>query len=243
MIEEAAVARREAAQPGPVVEAIVAAAVAGDVDGFLDRLEALAWPGAWRELFEAVVRIPAECVPDRIRDAFHAVWRPTDQTGQARFSDFAILNDLGGRNDLFLRALRVLALPVPLDELPLAIFRGQSLPDHHCGRDGVWWTPYPRFAEWYARSTRWPQAGQGVVLISILPPPEAIITRRGLGEILVDPGLLDFIDILDVPPPYAPAEEGVPELRATSRLNHVPTGYTAGTVPEWRRLAQPTYTL
>lgn len=210
----------------------VAHGMNGNVPAFLDNLSALDWPGAFREVFAELV--PMVWVSPEIRTAFMRAWRGNGDWSQVRpiGIGWRIGADLDGHPDLYAQGLKILTPPYDGREPPAVLYRGQSLAEHHQGRHGIWWTPYPHIAEWYARSEIRDHTGQRCIVAAFDPGP-AIFSRLCNEEFLLNPTILDHVELVMTPPPYT-GEQEHQDLGRTTLLDRVPHGYAREAVSEWK---------
>lgn len=193
-----------------IVSTFTNSALTGDVTKFAQTFPALNWPGAWRDVFQRLVA--SGPVHPSIRPAFVETWTHVKAAIRAGASapglDWHLERDFDGHRDLMVDGLKLLLPPFTSRQMPSALFRGQGLEDHRTGRHGCWWTTCPIFAEMFGRMPSRIHGDLGAVVVTFVPEP-AIIGVIG-GEVLVDPRLLDSVQLVTVLPPYQGGDLGDP---------------------------------
>ncbi|MDN3592382.1 hypothetical protein [Methylobacterium adhaesivum] len=231
-----------------VVSRFVGAAISGDTRDFYRAAMEIDWPGAWLDVFTALDRVPRDMIADDIRYAFLVAWRgDRDFNPDAPYANglpiganWTLTHDLVGNTDLLVRCLKLLMPDHRVAELPLVLYRGQSLAGHEAGEHGVWWTTYPLYAERFAKGGSRSHVGQGAVLMTV-DPHSAIIYKLNQMDFLLDPSKLTDVRVLDTPLRHTEAKTGMNELERDlrSRLLGVPSACQTAATREWLDLGAP----
>ncbi|RYE43586.1 MAG: hypothetical protein EOP21_07590, partial [Hyphomicrobiales bacterium] len=173
-------------------------------------------------------------IDDGIREAFFWAWRGSKENLVPIGKNWEWKKDLEDHVDLQVACMKILALAYRETKSPYVLYRGQWLSKHNEKSYGIWWTPCPIYASYYATDRFERYSGQGVVLATVAPH-QAIISQLNPSEFLVDPNLLGDVHAIDVPPRCIEAERLLTpdEKDARSRVIGIPNGYDVPALKEW----------
>lgn len=218
-----------------IVMDFLTGAISGDEARFSAALAALKWAGAFREAFEKLVSVGA--VHPRIRPVFRECWRRMKAESYARLDtgaqapppDWHLERDLCDRPHLLADGLKLLMPTSEPRQWPFALYRGQRLADHQAGSHGVWWAPCPVYAEMFARMPSRLGSEAGAVVVAF--DPHAAIIGEIDGEYLVDPRLLEDVQLVAALPP--PSVDDLHDPERAFLMQGQPDGFDGAGLLEW----------
>lgn len=221
-----------------IVKAFVDQAISGDIEAFTRTLTAINWPGAWFDILSAATDLEGRVHPD-IQVAFRAAWhgwpyRLESTPIMSTWRRWSLGRDLVGSLHLLASMKQLLPLS-DAPSAPLVLYRGQSVAELDSGTHGLWWSPEPTYAEFYARD---PHRSEGGVVVAAFAPGDAVVCGLSPAEFLVDPRrLLDVVTVATLPA-YT-ADEIEVGTNYASCLMGIPSGWDANGIDQWLAMGRP----